>query len=312
MSFHSEDALYFLREGEFEKAKTVYSGLLDRFPEDPNWICGFYVSSFWDNRVDHLLSLREGKERGKALLKYLEEFETEVSRRNFANQESTSAALHCILDETTHHLGLSYRLDGWNGMDPESWRGLALCYLRLRQFDKAWEVMEFGSGMGTGSMPSDLPFLKAECLLGMGQEPEAKEFYIRGFIEDPARLRKENVHWPVLKSLFFEEEKRIPKENTEDLIAHKIPIRLLRAGELDTDLPALDKEILGWNQILNQLNRSLPITQGKYRVKTELRLYFLAAILVRKADPERYPRELQVAKQTLTDLEAKINAALLP
>ncbi|ABZ98249.1 hypothetical protein [Leptospira biflexa] len=64
----SEEALTYLGSGEFQTAKSIYSVLLDRDPEDISTISGFYISSFWDHRLDLILKTREGKERGKLLL----------------------------------------------------------------------------------------------------------------------------------------------------------------------------------------------------------------------------------------------------
>ncbi|TGL66495.1 hypothetical protein EHQ60_18585, partial [Leptospira levettii] len=47
----SEEALTYLGNGEFQTAKSIFSVLLDRDPEDIATISGFYIASFWDHRL---------------------------------------------------------------------------------------------------------------------------------------------------------------------------------------------------------------------------------------------------------------------
>ena len=53
-----DEANYKIKEGEFEKAKIIFSELLDINPENPDYISGFYIASYWDNRLEKILSIR--------------------------------------------------------------------------------------------------------------------------------------------------------------------------------------------------------------------------------------------------------------
>lgn len=47
-----EEANQHLSDGDFDKAKKVFDLLLGEDPEHPETIAGYFISSYWDNRLD--------------------------------------------------------------------------------------------------------------------------------------------------------------------------------------------------------------------------------------------------------------------
>jgi tetratricopeptide (TPR) repeat protein len=300
-----EEAYYFLRDGEFEKAKSVFSLLLDRSPQNMDWVSGYFVSSFWDNKLDHLLSLREGKDRGKTILKYLDDFELEISKRKYPRSEAYSSSVSCVLEEATHHLGIAFRLEGWNGMDFETVRGLSICHIRLGNFDKALEILDYGTNENY-SYP-ELNFLRAECLIGLGRKDEGTDLYSRAFLDDPTKFKKESVYWPELKTILTDLENQ---EIEDELLPHLIPVILLKNGILKNNQPSSEQDLQTWFALILRLQDSKPIAQGKYRSKINLRLTYYSMMVVEKFSERVFPQEVGQAKRILGEAEKELTDLL--
>lgn len=301
-----EEAGYFLKNGEFEKAKSIFSLLLDKTPDHPDWIAGYFLSSYWDNKLDHLLSLREGKDRGKSILRYLDDFEWEMSKRGYPRNWTYESAISCVLEEASHHFGIAFRLEGWNGMDTETIRGLAVCHIRLKNFGRAMEILEYGPR--EIQTLTEFHFLRAECLVGMNRIEEGKDLYGRAFLDDPTKLRPEWVIWKDLRNLVDRlQEKRVESET----LPHLIPALLLQQGSLTTSLPGNARDLGIWSHHLLQLHETKSKTRDKFLTKLNLRLYYVAGIIVHRFPEKTYPQESGGAKRIFDEARSEISDLLL-
>ncbi|MCC5813991.1 MAG: hypothetical protein JJT78_04485 [Leptospira sp.] len=306
MTGRSDDALYYLRSGDFEKAKEVFSRLLDTNPGHPEWQGGFFLSSYWDNKVDHLLSLREGSERGRALLGYLKDFEKTINSRKFPKNEFYEVAATCILEEITHHLGVAFRVEGWNGLEPETILGFASSHLRLKNFQKAIEILEFRSDSKFRLI--EFQYLRAEAFIGLGKIEDGIELYIRCFIDDPTKLPIDSVQSLVIRKLFSELTTRYPEDSLSYLL---LPIYLKSQSLLSSKNSASENEVNEWYNLLQRLYSNGNQHSGKYKIKTLLRCYFIGSVLMEKATERAFPQEVGEVKKIL--IEAKANLSdLLP
>lgn len=305
MAGRAEDAFYFLRNGEFEKAKTIFSRLLDDVPDHLDWREGFFLSSYWDNKLDHLLSLREGKDRGSALLRYLQDFENEMEKRGFPKSEAYQASVSCILEETSHHLGIAFRLEGWNGLDKASLEGLAVCHIRLNHFAKALEVLDYG--ITERFNQTELQFLRAECMIGLGKWEDGKDLYIRGFIEDPYKLSIGVVHWQdLLHSL--EEAKTISQGEGNEILL--LPILMWKRGLLENTKIYRFQDLLQWTDVLKRMSSALDSHQERFKLKTMLRCYFIATVVLSKFSERNHPDQVGFAKSILSQTRKEISGLL--
>ena len=187
----------FIREGNFEKARKIYSDLLDADPEDLSFIAGFFISSYWDNRLELVLRIREGKERGRKFVSLFEEFDREIRERKYPLAEPYQAATQCILGEASFHFKLAYQKEGNMGLEPAVLTELALCLIRTGDYKNASDILAYGQSLKKSAQNT---FYRAECLFFMDKEKEGKAAYMEGFLSDPSVLHPEIIHSEPLRT----------------------------------------------------------------------------------------------------------------
>ncbi len=299
-----EDACFHLRNGEFEKAKKIFSAHLDTNPDCIEWVEGYYVASFWDNKLDHILALREGRERGKALFNYLRTFETEISNRNFPRLQAYQDCVQCVLEETVRNLEIAFRIEGWNGFDSETINGLASCHLRLGNFQKAMEILQF-----TGSekfQNAESVFLKADCCIGLGKVSEGISLYIEGFLDDPAKLPVASLHWKPIQEAF----QKAKTMHGYEFALSLVPVILLREGNLEANLHLEPREFQKYFQIATRLFSGIQRHTSNSYERTLLRVYFIAEILLQSTAKKQFPEESNALSSMLLDLKKEISGLL--
>lgn len=77
-----EEANQHLSDGDFDKAKKVFDLLLGEDPEHPETIAGYFISSYWDNRLDRIHNTKEGRDRSHILVQYFSEFQNAFELKN--------------------------------------------------------------------------------------------------------------------------------------------------------------------------------------------------------------------------------------
>ncbi|MCZ8237959.1 MAG: hypothetical protein O9346_04685 [Leptospiraceae bacterium] len=300
-----EEAIFFLRDGEFEKAKTIFSLLLDGAPQDETWKAGYYISSFWDNKLDHLLSLSEGKERGKALLNYLDLFETEIVSRKFPRDTILQTALQCVLEEAIHHLRISFRMEGWNGLDLSSLKGLSICHLRLGEFSQALEILEPISKSSMQS--SEYGYLIAECYLGTGLMDDGKNLYLHSFLDDPLRFNRQCNFWTDLQ-LICQEIDSTQMDGESKSFA--IPVLGLRRGIFRNQKPKKKQDLDHWMDQMIRLNHFQNTQTAKFQKKTAWRTQAFALSILENFSERDYPNEINRTKRFLDETNSILNGEL--
>lgn len=306
MTGRSEDALYYLRNGEFDKAKAIFSRLLDNDPEDPHWITGFYISSFWDNKVDYLLRLREGRERGRSLLGYLDSFEKEIQNRNLEKDDSYEVASTCILEEITHHLGIAFRLEGWNGLESESIQGLASSHLRLGNFQKALDILEFRTD--SKFRKPELSYLKADALMGLGRENEGMEIYLLCFMDDPTKLPVESIQWAPILKLYTDLRNRFPEDGMAKLL---LPVYLWELNHIAPPKRQFNsQEVETWYDLILRMHKNTALHTGKYQIKTAIRNYYCSSVFCKMVSERNFSQEVGEVKKILAEAKSLVSDLL--
>ncbi|TGN20185.1 tetratricopeptide repeat protein [Leptospira idonii] len=294
----SEEALHSLSLGEFEKAKSLYSVLLDKDPEDTDLIGGFFVSSFWDNRLDLILRTREGKERGNLLLQHFQVFEEESKKRSLNKTEPYEVCLRCVLEEASHHLKLAYQWEGANALDTDSLTELAVCLIKINDYKTALEILQYSGGR-TRFSPG-LKFYLAEAYCMTGKEKEGKETYRSAFLEDPQLFRKDLTRWSPLISI-IEEANSIGQ--SEEEITELIPVLCWRNRLFPTDRPAEPEEVKLWLKEILRLNESVKRGNG-YSFKVRCRLEQYARAIIETAPHNLHRDAVLEAKKVLEEIQS--------
>lgn len=267
----SEEALTYLSNGEFETAKSIYSVLLDRDPEDLATISGFYISSFWDHRLDLILKTREGKERGKLLLQLFSDFETEVRKRGFQNTDSFFVTQDCILKEARDHLKLAYQWEGSNALDKELLGDLARSLIKIQDYTMAIEVLLYG---GNKQSPALLYYL-AESQVMTGNEREGIENYRTAFLNDPQLFPLTIVRWPPMVGLIQKAAELTEKEEEKKEL---VPVFAWKSGLFTPSSKKEETTIQIWYAELKRLTDSKERSGGNFRLEARIEQFALAIL----------------------------------
>ncbi|MCE9498946.1 MAG: hypothetical protein K8R21_00260 [Leptospira sp.] len=248
MKYKVEDANQKLKEGEFEKAKALFSELLDKEPDNPEFISGFFISSYWDNRLENILISREGKERGKKLFELFEEFEKEISRREYPKTESLVNITFCILQEASIHFRLAYQTEGLVGLDSQTLIQLSFCLMKTGDYKNAYEILSYSSRNYDKSSISVL-LCQAECLYHLGEHRKSKIAYREGMLLDPALLKIDLVESEPLRSAINEIKQNF---KSEIYLLEYLPVYCIEKNLLP-DLRDYSEEEL--NRIVSEISR---------------------------------------------------------
>ncbi|BDA79368.1 hypothetical protein LPTSP3_g22980 [Leptospira kobayashii] len=290
----SDEALHSLSLGEFEKAKSVYSVLLDKDPEDLEYISGYFVASFWDNRLDLVLRTREGRDRGNLLLEYFSLFEEESKKRNLDTTEPYHTCMRCVLEEAAQHLKLAYQWEGANALDSETLGDLAVCLIKIGDYKTALEIIQYSSGRNRFS--PNLKFFLAESYCMTGKEKEGIETYRSAFLDDPNQFRMDLVSWPPLLSL-IEEAKTLVK--TEDELKEILPVLAWKSGLFATGKRESIEDIKSWQKEIARLSESAKKGSG-YSFKIKCRIEQYAYFIIETA-PQAIARDAVLFAQKILE-----------
>lgn len=262
-----EEGVFKLREGEFENAKFIFSELLDKEPENPDLIVSFFISSYWDNRLDMINLQKEGKERGSKIVRMFDEFEEEIQHRRFPKNEAYRAITHCVLSEASYHFRLAFQKEGSSSMDKKVLNDLSICLLRIGDYKNAMEIIEYYENFAN-STPETV-YLRAECLYHLNQSRKSRVLFREALLYDPELLRIDIIQSEPLQMAIAELKEKF--DNIQELkeylpvhclLKHYFPeIRNYSADDLHQFLHEMDR-----------LEENLSNEKEQYRFKIRCRI----------------------------------------
>ncbi|MCB1158827.1 MAG: hypothetical protein H7A25_00930 [Leptospiraceae bacterium] len=282
----SEEGILNLQEGKFENAKNVFSLLLDEKPEDPDLISSYFISSYWDNRLDMILLLKEGKERGTRLVQMFDEFEKEMDRRNFPRKTAYEAITHCILSEASSHFRLAYQTEGISGLQKDVLQDLALCLIKTGDYPNALEISEYT--LNFMDNPPGIIFFQAECLFHLGQVDKSHILFREGLLYDPDLLRFDIIKSEPLASVIRHLK---PKFESDTELKEYIPVYCLERNLLPEIRDYSKEELQLLFSEMERLEENLRDDKEKYLFKVRCRM-------------------IQIGLTILDSKQAKINSDL--
>lgn len=296
-----EEAIKHLSEGEFEHAKSAFDSLLEQDPENPEYGSGFYISSFWDNRIDRIHITKEGRERTGLLLEFLKDFESVYRGKSFPKELSYHSAIDSILKETTDQLRIALRKEGIQSLSPSSIAELSYRLLLAEEVDLAWEVLRDSSGLEKSS--PELLFFRAECTYQKGNISQGLLLYREAFLQDPSSIRLDSVRAePILKAV-----QSLKEEFPEDSdLKEALPVLLLEQGVFREVRKFSDKELEKWKSELFRLRDSLGLRKGGSEFKVKCRMIQICCLLLDSRTSLLYGDFAQDAKRILDSLDPNL------
>ena len=222
-----DEANYKIKEGEFEKAKIIFSELLDINPENPDYISGFYIASYWDNRLERILSSPEGKDRGLVLNSLFVEFEIEYKNRRYIPNSSYDAIIYCIVGESCSQLRTGFQKEGAHGFGRDNYLLLTKNLVRTEDYKNAFELMEFSKRFF--ELPAEYYFYKAECFYHLGEEKKSRILFRSTLLQYPDLFPFESIKSEPMNSSWLEIS---VKHSSEDNAKEVLPVFCLEKNLL--------------------------------------------------------------------------------
>ncbi|MCB1193010.1 MAG: hypothetical protein H7A23_25795 [Leptospiraceae bacterium] len=267
MIYKIEEANQKLREGEFENAKRIYSDLLDIEPENEILVNGYFISSYWDNRLDMILTLKEGRERGTKLVQLFDEFETEIGNRKLSKLASYEAITQCILSEASLHFRIAYHNEGTSGLDKDILLDLSVCLIKTGDYKNALEVIEYSKTFQDSS--SMLKFFKAECYYHLGNSRKSQILFREGLLHDPDQLRLDIIKSEPLQTAIKEISGRLKNEGD---LKEYLPVYCLEKKYFTQTKEYSKEELKSLYLEMNRLEESLQKENREFNFKINCRI----------------------------------------
>ncbi|TGJ99994.1 hypothetical protein EHQ53_04025 [Leptospira langatensis] len=296
-----EDAIRYLSEGEFELAKKEFDSLLEADPENPEYASGFYISSFWDHRIDRIHLTKEGRERTGLLLEFLKDFESVYRQKSYPKELSYHSAINSILQETTDQVRIALRKEGIQSLSPALIAELAYRLLLAEETDLASEVLRDSSGLEKFS--PDLLFFRAECAYIGGNVSQGLLLYREAFLREPGAIRLDCVRSePILSGI----QTLRSEFKDEAELKEALPVLLLERGVFKEIRKMSEKELEQIRSELFRLRDSLGLRKGGTEFRVKCRMIQLCCALLDSRTSILYGEVAQEAKRILDSLDPSL------
>ncbi|TGM07214.1 hypothetical protein EHQ76_04900 [Leptospira barantonii] len=293
-----EEANQYLSDGDFDKAKKAFDSLLGEDPENPETIAGFFIASYWDNRLDRIHNAKEGRERSHLLVQYFSEFQNAFELRKFTGNSSFRAISESVLSEAVDQLKISVQREGLHFQDPSALLSLIRELIRFRDYRNALEILNYSSSVERNS--PEFLYLRAESLFQTGEERRSLILFREAFLKDPSAaplgvLKSEPIAvWiETLKSSYQEESD----------LKEVLPVVLAERGIFEETRNYSEKEILGYYQNLIRLKDTLNSRKDLYDFKIRCRILQHACLILDVYRGMQYSEIYQESKRILDSVD---------
>lgn len=266
MIIQVEEANAKLKSGEFEQAKQIFSSLLDDDPESIEIIAGYFIASYWDNRLEKIFYYKEGKERGLLLDKLFREFEIDYSNRGYPKNSSYQAVKYSVLHESCLQIRLGFHLHGKQILDKETVFTLARNLFKIQDYYHAIDMIDYSSKYQ--ETPPVYYFYKAECLFHLGEHTKSRILFRSCLLHYPDVLPIEEIRSEPLHTAIWELKERF--ENLEDLKEY-LPIYCIEKNYFTEIAEYTKEDINHFVYEMNQIEESVHKRNFEFTFKLKCR-----------------------------------------
>ncbi|AAN48389.1 tetratricopeptide repeat protein [Leptospira interrogans] len=293
-----EEANQHLSDGDFDKAKKVFDLLLGEDPEHPETIAGYFISSYWDNRLDRIHNTKEGRDRSHILVQYFSEFQNAFELKKFTGTSSFRAVSESVLSEAVDQLKISVQREGLHFQDPSALLSLIRELIRFRDYKNALEILNYSSSVEKNS--PEFLYLRAESLFQTGEERKALLLFREAFLKDPSV-----APLAVLKSgpIYFWVEKLKGSYQDESDLKEVLPVVLAERGIFEETRNYSEKEILVYYNNLIRLKDTLNSRKDLYDFKIRCRILQHACLILDVCRNMQYGEIYQESKRILDSVD---------
>ncbi len=162
-------ALEALESGDFSGARPVFGELIQAFPENPEFLCGYYAAGWWFNREERRTAMKEGRARADWLMSEWEAFQTLADQREYSGCLAFRATMRSILREAAEQYRIAFQEEGASAVDTHLLKTLAICLIRLEDYEDASEILLYARRRQNQG-DAQLHFLLGEALCSQERE----------------------------------------------------------------------------------------------------------------------------------------------
>lgn len=180
-------ALSTLETGDFGAARTLFGELIQEFPDDLEYLCGYYSAGWWFNREEQRSGLKDGRAKGDWFMQEWDAFQRIADERDYAACLSFRASMRAILREAAEQYRIAFQEEGAAAVDTTLLKTLAICLMRLEDYADAAEILMYARRRQSKG-DATLCFLLGEALCSQ-KRPEQMEkglsYYRDALLIDP-------------------------------------------------------------------------------------------------------------------------------
>ena len=274
-----QNALRALQSEDFSRARELYGELVEQFPDEYEYACGFFTAGYWDNRKERIGSLKPGRAQGDWLVREWEQFQVLAEEKDFQSCRAFRGAMQAVLGRAAEQFRTAFQQEGRAGIDLEVLKDLAVCLIKTQDYKNASDILNFARRTHPGN--ADLFFLLGESLCSLDrpeQRERGMEYYRDAFLInhtsiDPTLISSEPAA-SIFSNLYAEK-----KEKLEDVIEWFPAYMMLHAF-----FPGLRRlapeEIDGLEHELSRLMQDRSVVVEKFQDRVTARLMFFHLILL--------------------------------
>lgn len=294
-----EEAIFSLQAAHFEEAKQQFGELLQREPQNREYMSGFYCAGYWANRSS-LLNNPEPNRPGSGLMEAWDEFQELAEKKGFSSGPSLRAVMKSVLGKAADQYRQKFQKEGMAHPDLSDLEELGKCLLRISDYGNAREILQYAKRIQPTR--SGIHFLLAESHINENDQENTERglgFYRDGFIIQPAQFDPNYA----FSSMVQETMKALGEEKDKDLdrILLWLPAYLMARSQYGGLRRLNREEVSQLQRETHRLEKDLETVMDRFKEKVQARLCFYYLVLHQAA--VFVYQDLDYAKELLESLK---------
>lgn len=200
-----------IQEGRFNDAVERVSELLDVDPEYPGLIEAYRTAKFWNNRINELNALPEGRKTADFLMAQWNEFDEYAEEKGMRTSSAYRSAMMHIFYRAAEQYRFAFMKEENPSVNFDLLLNLGDCFLRLGEYQKTVETLEYASRSYNSN--ARLLAILGEATFHTGDIPKSLWYFREAFFLEPTEIDLDQIKAiPVseLVSAVKEEQKDAP------------------------------------------------------------------------------------------------------
>lgn len=269
-----------LEKGEFSEASYILGELLEKDPENEDFISGYYSIKYWQNREPLLNQIQT---KNDFLLKEWNQFEEKLKQKNYKINSFVLTIKKFVIRKIANYIKNKFEKEGLDNNDVELLNQISIALISIGELEQAKEMLTYSKSIDpenfyTLFLFGDLLCLEAEIL-------KQEQLYSKGlslirdsYILDIRDFLIENINSRILRNIL--KELNFLYEENEERIQYWFPVFVMEYS-LHYDLRKLNaEEIIQIEEEIARLENELENVNIKFYEKTTARLIFFYLVII--------------------------------